>query len=69
MCDDRLVGDCFGFDGVGLVLRCRGTIGDAGGSVKIVLDGEARDLFTFMELYKMFELHEDVEGALERYAA
>lgn len=51
------------------ILACRKRALDREGVIKLVLRGKAHQLFMLYELNRIFEIYDDVEGALASYAA
>jgi anti-sigma B factor antagonist len=55
--------------GVGQVVACHVRIKNAGGSVKLVQKGWTHDLFVTVQLHRVFDIYEDLEGALGSFVA
>lgn len=56
--------------GVGMIMRAYTSIGTAGGSLKLVVDTErVRNLFNLIQLYRVLEIHETRESALDALEA
>ncbi len=53
---------------IGQTIGCYRRAKELGGVVKLVLKDKAHDLFTYMELHRVFEIYKSVEEALASFA-
>lgn len=51
------------------ILACRKRALDREGVIKLALQGKVHQIFTLYQLNRIFEVHDDVEGALASFAA
>lgn len=53
--------------GIGEVIACYKRARANGGTVKLVLRGKSRSLFTFTELHRVFEIFDDLDAAVTSF--